>query len=318
MGRVLEIAATQFGLFTRTQAHEHGVSDRVLQRRVRNGLLEQLSARVYRVAGIPETWEQSVLLACLAGGSQCVASHRTAAALHEYDGFGRSALEVTVPRHVRYRSSLAIVHQSKDLSTADVMRLGPIPVTTPERTLIDLGAVTFVERVEEAFDGAERDAIALRDDVRTRHAQVRRQGRNGVGPMASILEDRALTIPQSVLERRFLRLLMDAELPLPELQHRVVLSTGRVVYIDAAYVDLLLGYELDGHGTHATRAQRAADNRRANDLIDLGWTIQRFTYEQVMREGVSVVRTVRASLKRVSATKHDRNGRQMSPKPSLF
>ena len=31
--------------------------------------------------------------------------------------------------------------------------------------------------------------------------------------------------------------------------------------------------------------QRAADNRRADHLRDLGWDIRRFTYEEVMRDG---------------------------------
>jgi hypothetical protein len=315
MSDLLALAATQLGLVTRQQAHEHRVTDRMLQRRVRTGILEQLARHVYRVAGAPATWEQAVLLACLAGGAECVASHRTAAALHGFDGFRRDRIEVTVPRSIRYRSSVARVHQSKDLTRHDRMNLGPIPVTTPERTLIDLGAVTYLERVEEAFDGAERDAAAAREVVRRRHAEVRRQGRNGVGPMAIILEDRLISLPQSVLERRFVRLLEDADLPIPVLQHRVVLPSGRVVYIDAAYTELLVGFELDGHGSHATRRQRAADNARASALSDLDWTLHRFTYEQVVNDGTNVVRTVRATLKKVLATQDDQNGRRTPPKP---
>ena len=78
-------------------------------------------------------------------------------------------------------------------------------------------------------------------------------------------------------------------------QHPVVLANGRRAFIDAAYVELTLGFELDGHGSHATRRQRAADNRRANDLRDAGWDLRRFTYEEVMRDGARVVRTVKAA-----------------------
>jgi hypothetical protein len=293
---ILMLAASQFGLFTRQQAHDHGLTDRVLQRRVRNGSLGQVARHVYQVAGTPISWEQSVLRACLGGGPECVASHRTAATLLGFDGFRQGTIEVTVPRRVRYRCAGTIVHQSKDLAANDRTNIGPIPVTTSERTLIDLGAVTYLERVEEAFDGAERDAIARRERVARRHAEVRRQGRNGVGPMAAILERRMISIPHSVLERRFLRLLDDAGLPPPTLQHRVDLGNGRVAYIDAAYVDILFGFELDGHGSHATQAQRAADNDRAAALADLGWRIRRFTYEQVLYDGPRVLRVVRGAL----------------------
>jgi very-short-patch-repair endonuclease len=294
--QLLTLAATQFGMFTRQQAHDAELTDGMLRRRVRAGQFEQVARHVYRVAGTPVSWEQRVLLACLAGGPECVASHRTAAALLAFDGFEPGIIEVTVPRNRRYRSRDFIVHQSTDLAAIDRIQVGAIPVTTPERTLIDLGAVTCLGRVEEAFDGAERDSTARRDHVRERHAAIRRQGRNGVGPMAAILDERLVTVPHSVLERRFVRLLQDADLPMPTLQHRVVLLNGRVAFLDAAYVACKLGFELDGHGTHATRTQRAADNARANALGDLGWTLRRFTYEQVVNDGPTVVRAVRNAL----------------------
>jgi hypothetical protein len=296
VSELLTLAASQYGLFTRQQGHDLGLTDRMLQRRVRNGSLEQVARHVYRVAGVPISWEHDVLRACLGGGPECVASHRTAARLLGFDGFRHAVIEVTVPRRIRYRCESTIVHQSKDIEATDRTAVGPIPVTNSERTLIDLGAVTYLDRVEEAFDGAERDAIAERERVRQRHAEIRRQGRNGVGPMAVVLEHRMASVPHSVLERRFLRLLDDAGLSPPTLQHRVELGHGRVAYIDAAYVDILFGFELDGHGSHATRAQRAADNERAAALADLGWRIRRFTYEQVLYDGPSVLRVVRRAL----------------------
>jgi Transcriptional regulator, AbiEi antitoxin len=295
MQELLVLAATQYGIFTRTQAHAHDVSDRMLQRRVRNGELEQLSPSVYRITGSPTSWHQDVLAACLGGGASCVASHRTAAAIHGFDGFVQGVIEVTVPRHVRYRRAGIVVHQSLDLAECDHTSVGVIPVTSSERTLIDLGAVTGYRRVEHAFDGAERDRVADRDMVARRHREIRRQGRNGVGPMAVVLDERPIAIPHSILERAFLRLLEQAGLPPPVCQHRVFLPNGRLAFIDAAYVELTLGFELDGHGGHATRHQRAADNKRANDLRDLGWDLRRFTYEEVMHEGFHVVRAVQAA-----------------------
>jgi very-short-patch-repair endonuclease len=68
------------------------------------------------------------------------------------------------------------------------------------------------------------------------------------------------------------------------------------VFIDAAYPDRMKGFEIDGHRWHATKSQRAADNRRQRALADVGWDIRRFTYEEVMRNGVSVVHAVRTAL----------------------
>ena len=296
MDQLLAIAATQFGLFTRCQAHRCGVTDRILQYRVRHGVFEQLARHVYRCCGSESSWHQRLLAACFVGGEKCVASHRSAAELHGLDAVKRGVVEVTVPRGTRVRRIDAIVHESLDLAAVDYTHVGPIPVTTPARTLIDLGAVTRWERVEEAFDGAERDDLAERFAVVKRHAQVRRQGRRGVGPMGVVLRNRLRVPPKYVIERRFVRLLENAGLPLPELQYEVALPNGRKAYLDAAYPALTLGWELDGHGAHATRVQRSADNARASHLADVGWDLRRFTYEQVMHDGGAVVRTVRAAL----------------------
>jgi very-short-patch-repair endonuclease len=76
----------------------------------------------------------------------------------------------------------------------------------------------------------------------------------------------------------------------------VRLANGRTVHIDAAYVDLFLGFEIDGHRWHAARAQRSHDNRRLDLLANLGWDIRRFTYEQVVNDGPSVIRSIRAAI----------------------
>ena len=74
--------AEQLGLFTRVEANSVGVSDDTIRRLVASGLVERISPRVFRVASAAKSWHQDVLAACLDGGPECVASHRTAAALH--------------------------------------------------------------------------------------------------------------------------------------------------------------------------------------------------------------------------------------------
>jgi len=296
MQQLLRIASDQFGLFTRAQAHRCGLTDRMLQRRVRAATVEQVARHVYRVAGTNSSWRQSLLMACLAGGEHCVASHRSAAILHGFDSFRGRPVEVTVPRSVRFKYADAVVHQSLDLEMSDVTAVDGISVTTPTRTLIDLGAVALWPRVEEAFDGAERDQLASTSAVRQRHAEVRRQGRRGVGPMAIVLDHRLDVPPKYVIERRFLRLLEGASLPLPQCQYPVLRPSGQMAFIDAAYPDLRLAIELDGNGAHATRRQRAHDNWRAGEIEDLGWHLRRFTWEQIRDERARVTRVMRSAI----------------------
>jgi len=296
MQELLALAANQFGLFTRAQAHRCGVTDRMLRHRVETGMFVRLARGIHRVVGSERSWEQRVLEACLCGGPRCVASHRTAAALFGLHGSRRDIVEVTVPRSVRYKTSRAIVHQSLDLEPSDCTMLGPIPVTTPARTLIDLGAVAAWPRIEEAFDAGERDNLTTTDIVSARHSQVRRRGRRGAGAMAVVLHRRGPLPPTELIERRFLRLLERDGLPSPECQFELALPNGRRAFLDAAYVAVRLGFEIDGHGSHATRTQRAADNTRAAMISDLGWTLRRFTYEQIVNDGAAVALAVRTAL----------------------
>ena len=114
--------------------------------------------------------------------------------------------------------------------------------------------------------------------------------------MAVVLQNRVPVPPKSVLERRFVRLLEDASLPLPVCQYEVRLPSGRRVFIDAVHETERLAWELDSQRHHSTRRQRAADNARAAELVDLGWSLRRFTYEQVIYDGPAVVRVVRRAL----------------------
>jgi hypothetical protein len=296
--RLSAVAATQFGLFIRADALGASVSSDQVRRLARRGIVERLSPRVFRFAASARSWHQDVMAACLDGGPECVASHRTAAALHRFDGFSPGVIEVLLPMHVRHRRKNVVVHHTRDLSEHDLDRVGPIPVTSKARTLIDLGAVVPADTVEEAFDSAERDGAVRRSTVEGRYAALRAPGRNGIGAMTQILQARVAVdrVPRSVLERRMGRLLAGAGLPPPVGRYRTRLADGRRYEIDFAYVDERVAIEVDGHGSHATRRERAADNTRANALLGAGWTLRRFTYEQVMYEPAVVAATIRACL----------------------
>jgi very-short-patch-repair endonuclease len=293
-----EIAAEQYGCFSRAQIQEAGISNAQLRGLLRSGSVERVTYKVFRMAGSTRSWLQAVMIACLDGGPDCHASHRTAAALHTLDGFRHGGIiEVVVPMEVRHRRPDVIVHHTRSLPDEDRTHVGPIPVTSVARTLIDLGAVLPATEVETALDGAERDKRMARTTLARRYSSLRKPGRNGIGAMTQILEEREglERVPRSVLERRMKRLLERAGLPDPTC--RFVIRIGdRTFEIDFAYADLRFGIEVDGHGSHATRAARAADTERQNLIENAGWMIRRFTYEQVVYDEQHVIDVVRDAL----------------------
>jgi hypothetical protein len=50
--------------------------------------------------------------------------------------------EITCPRWRRARHDGLVVHETKAFDPVDAMVIDGIPVTTPQRTLLDLGAVS--------------------------------------------------------------------------------------------------------------------------------------------------------------------------------
>jgi very-short-patch-repair endonuclease len=286
-------------LFTRRDAADAGFGKERLRGLVEQNLVERVAPSVFRFAASPKSWHQDVLAAVLDGGPECLASHRTAARLHGFDGFRAEVIEVVLPMRIRHRRASVIVHHSRRLDAADRAFAGVIPVTSRARTLIDLGAMVSTDVVEEAFDGAERDRLVGRLEVERRYQVLRARGRNGVGAMTQILDGRVAVrrVPRSVLERRMRRLLTRSGLPEPIARFGVRVSPTLVYELDFAYVAAKLCLEVDGHGSHATRGDRAADNVRANNLGNAGWTLRRFTYEQVMYHPSSVAAIVRAALR---------------------
>jgi putative AbiEi antitoxin of type IV toxin-antitoxin system len=146
-----ELASEQAGLVTAAQASGAGV-DRLTQRRlVEAGLLERLSRGVYRVAGAqlpdhpwiriawlrldPDTpaWQRTGL-----GPDDGVVSHRSATVLHALGDIPAPEVELSVPRRRTTREPGVRLLTRADLTEQDVVFVSGLPVTTPERTILDL------------------------------------------------------------------------------------------------------------------------------------------------------------------------------------
>lgn len=291
------LATRQHGLVTYDQALASGLSADMVQHRIRGGHFDRLEPRVYRLAGAPVTWHQLTLAACLT--ESAVAFGRTAAALHEFDGFRPRVIEVVTDRWKRRVNSSVRVHESTDLADVDRTERAAIPVTTVERSLIDLGAVVSRQRVEQAFDDALRRNLTTPEEVRDRFIQVARRGRRGVGVIRPLLEERLGTIgPRpGEFERRTARLLTHAGLLRPAFEYVVAALDGAfVARVDLAYPPWRIAIECDSHQWHSGRQRRQADLARQNRLVLAGWTILRFTWEDVVHRPHLVVAMVRRAI----------------------
>lgn len=301
--RLTTVATGQLGSFSRAQAHDEGISDDQLRRRVQSGFLDQIGPNAFRFTGATSGALGDLRALMLDVGEPCWASGPTGAAVHGFDGFRlRPPFHLTIPRHRNVRRLNVIIHSSADLPPADLEEVEGVAVTSPARTLIDLSGAVTAEQLTAALDGALRDGLTSEDLLHRRIAALRTKGRYGIPALLDVLDGREVTRGgHSWLEREFLRLVAAAGLPRPETQAVLTRAGDRLVRVDCRFPGTPIVVELLGYRFHRTKQQMGRDAERLNALVIDGFTPFQFTYDQVVSQPAIVVATVDLALRRESA-----------------
>ena len=286
------LAAGQYSLATRTQAIDLGMTSRQLQDRLESGLLVPVHKGVYRLPGAPRTTTQALLAAGMATG-EGVASHRSAAALWALRGVEAATPEITVLGSRRPELRGVLVHRSDRMDDIDVSRRLRVPVTTPARTLLDLGAVVPVEMVEPALEDALMRRLVTLQLLTNTLERLGRSGRRGAAVLRGLVEERdpATAPTQSMMEDLLFRVVRRGGLPAPVRQYEVA-----GVRLDGAYPDIRLGLEADSRIWHGGRLDVQRNTDKANILLAQGWRVLRFTWFHLTRRTRYVVSSVQREL----------------------
>jgi hypothetical protein len=259
------VARRQHGLVTHAQASAV-LTERGIRRWLAEGRLEAVRKGVYRVAGAPESWEQSLLAACLARPGSS-ASFRAAAAMWMLAGFDRDVLEITVSGTSRVRLADVVVHESTVWRPDHFARRAGIPVTSVARTLCDVTAVAPAPAVERAVDDALRRKLVTLRSLQRVADSLDGRGRRRCTVTRGILAERQPGYDPggSDAELRIVRLLVRAGLSRPVQQWRVRFEGGSA-RTDLACPELGIVIEYDGWDTHKLRTAFKGDRHRGNDL----------------------------------------------------
>ncbi|MGH9034765.1 MAG: hypothetical protein ACRD0O_03305 [Acidimicrobiia bacterium] len=291
-----ELASRQWAAISRRQALGCGLTGKQIDGRVSLKRWRVTVRGVYVMAGAPETWEQHVMVACLAGPDGTAASHLTAAALL---GLGNPppVPHITVAKSASGRFGNALVHHHRTpFDPRDLRSLGPLLCTTPARTLVDCAELLDYDALCELLDTALCRELADPAAVRAALGRAARaRGRKGMG-----LIERALEVwesgprPGSPAEMRLLRLLVRWGFPTPERQIAVRDGRGRLVgRVDLGWSALKVGFEYDGAEFHGPR-RFEHDARRQKSIEALGWRLERVRKADVRPPATELRRRVDA------------------------
>jgi very-short-patch-repair endonuclease len=271
-------------VFTRDELRAAGLSDSAIARRLRGGTLHRMYRNVYSIAPPsllrPEARWRGAVLAC---GDDAVLSHCSAAVLWGLLEERWDFVDVTTPRRGRKGTEEIRLHRTRRLEADEIVIVRAIPVTTVERTLLDLADVVPLRVLRRAA----RQAEVLR--LPAGSPREKAHGRRGAPSLGALSLQRAeISMTRSELESRFLRLCRRFRIPPPERNADIEGKERDFVWRHARLV-----VEVDGHATHGTRFAFEDDRRRDLALVRAGWRVVRFTHAQIVFDAADVAAALR-------------------------
>jgi very-short-patch-repair endonuclease len=273
------------GVITLHQARAAGLDKYAVHRRVRSGHWRQYSPGVYFVDDRPFSTAALIRAAVWSYGPHAAASGLAAAWWHGILGRDPDIVEVTVPRNSNGRKHPGSTVRRRDLKPVDIVEHKGLRVTA-----LDL---TVVEAAARRGGGAKVVDTALQRHTvlpQLWRAHVRNKGRYG-SPRARILLQGADEGTRSAAERLFARLLKSAGITGWTANHPV---GGYLV--DFAFAGQKVAIEIDGLAHHSGPEEFQKDRVRQNSIMLLGWTMLRFTWQDLIENPERVIAEVRRAI----------------------
>jgi len=291
--KLRELATEQFGVVSGKQLKSLGFGTGSIKHQVHTGRLTIVHSGVYAVGHTAIEFKgrcMAALLACDIGRS--TVSHFSAAHLW---GFGPTR---TAPRRIdiavwrgQPRHRQISVHRPPDLDESQCRWQGPLRVTSPARTLLDIAASEpklLSETANEAFAKGLVSVNELEELLESFGS------RRGICVLKSQIVEPGFT--RSAAERLMADLIRHHSLPTAELNARVL-----DYEVDFLWRKEKLIVEVDGFRFHRTRLKSDRDAEKAGTLQSAGYTVIRVTWKLIRESPDTVASWIRNAMSRAAA-----------------
>lgn len=291
------LAEAQHGVVSTRQLLERGIGEDAVRSRWEGRILVPLFQGVFALGHHRLTREGRWMAAVLACGPGAVLSHGSAMELWGMRG-SRGPFEVLRRSGGGHRDRPEIrLHQTRRLPKDHVTSEDGIPVTTIERTLLDMAGRLDDRQLERALVAADRSGRVRWPELQRMVARAR--GKKGVGRLrrvAMAVDPRAVDA-KSPLEVDFLALCRESGLPMPRVN----------VFADEYLVDFLWAaqrviVETDSYTYHHDRSAFESDHERTVALTAAGYEVHRATRRMLAWNADPFLDLVRQSLRQRTAS----------------
>lgn len=301
------MAADNGGPFSRHQAVQAGYTHKAIRHRLRKGAWVRLRAGVYAERepltsyGPRRRYALEAAAAVLAVRSvAAVVSHRSAAYLH---GLGLlsppSVVTLTRPPDDSHADKPGVhVHRAR-LPPGHTGRKNGVAVTSPARTVVDLGRSLSFREALVAADSAARTCGTVRADLNevlsdcSNWPWIQRAAR-----VVAYIDPAA----ESALESLARVLIAEAGLPAPRTQVLLGDSWGPIGRVDFYWPEYGVVLEVDGMVKYRDQPYAlVAEKHRQERLERAGYIVCRLTWDDVVHFPDQGVRRIREALARASA-----------------
>ncbi|HLY33800.1 MAG TPA: type IV toxin-antitoxin system AbiEi family antitoxin domain-containing protein [Jatrophihabitantaceae bacterium] len=285
-------AERQGGVVSLEQLCADGLSERAVTRMVELGALRRRASGVFTVRGAPATYTAQLWIAVLSTGGML--GFASAAHLWEMDE-QPPRVHVIVGFDRRVKSTAAVRRHHVEVPVAERTRLHGLPITTRCWTLLDhLGRQPKAAAFRLADRALQQGWITHHDIARRVSAYPGRQGNVRLRSILDLVDDQA----EAKSERLLHALLRRSQIRGWRANYLIRRGDVVIARADVAFPALRLAIEIDGFAYHSDVDRFQRDRTRQNALVNLGWTVLRFTWHDLVDRPDYVIATIRAHLPR--------------------
>lgn len=271
---VAQVAAGQYNRISRLQLCELGLSANAIKHRVSSGRYVIVEEGVFAIAPVLDHDPRGRWMAATLTQPGSTLSHLSSAVARGVLSFEGPFVTITRAGNGGTRRQGGMLIHHSTLLEGEITDLDGIPITTMERTLLDIAG----EQSGPALARAVREAVRLAHTTLRRLGDAfgRYRGRRGIRALAATVARYSglpLERARSGAEIRAMEILRDEGKPTPRLNVRVAGEEA-----DLSWPGWRLVVEIDGPPFHRDVGE---DARKERVWREAGWTVRRLPSDDV-------------------------------------